>query len=35
MKLCGFDAGCDKPFFLISGPCVVESESCRWTSPGG
>ena len=25
MKLCGFDAGIDKPFFLIAGPCVVES----------
>jgi 2-dehydro-3-deoxyphosphooctonate aldolase (KDO 8-P synthase) len=25
MKLCGFEAGLDKPFFLISGPCVVES----------
>ncbi len=26
MKLCGFDAGHDKPFFLIAGTCVVESE---------
>ena len=26
MKLCGFEVGQDKPFFLISGPCVVESE---------
>ena len=26
MKLCGFEAGQDKPFFLISGSCVVESE---------
>ena len=26
MKLCGFEAGLDHPFFLISGPCVVESE---------
>jgi 2-dehydro-3-deoxyphosphooctonate aldolase (KDO 8-P synthase) len=25
MKLCGFDAGLDRPFFLIAGPCVVES----------
>ncbi len=25
MRLCGFDAGIDKPFFLIAGPCVVES----------
>ncbi len=27
MKLCGFDVGLDKPFFLIAGPCVIESES--------
>ncbi len=27
MKLCGFEAGLDRPFFLIAGPCVVESES--------
>lgn len=26
MKLCHFEAGPDQPFFLISGPCVVESE---------
>ncbi len=26
MKLCHFEAGQDKPFFLLSGPCVVESE---------
>jgi 2-dehydro-3-deoxyphosphooctonate aldolase (KDO 8-P synthase) len=26
MKLCGFEIGHDRPFFLISGPCVVESE---------
>jgi 2-dehydro-3-deoxyphosphooctonate aldolase (KDO 8-P synthase) len=26
MKLCGFDAGLDKPLFLIAGPCVVESK---------
>ncbi len=25
MRLCGFDVGIDKPFFLIAGPCVVES----------
>lgn len=25
MKLCGFDVGLNKPFFLIAGPCVVES----------
>ena len=26
MKLAGFDVGLDKPFFLISGPCVIESR---------
>jgi 2-dehydro-3-deoxyphosphooctonate aldolase (KDO 8-P synthase) len=26
MKLCGFEIGADRPFFLIAGPCVVESE---------
>jgi len=25
-KLCGFDAGLDHRFFLIAGPCVIESE---------
>jgi 2-dehydro-3-deoxyphosphooctonate aldolase (KDO 8-P synthase) len=25
-KLCGFDIGLDKRFFLIAGPCVIESE---------
>ncbi|MGD8925800.1 MAG: 3-deoxy-8-phosphooctulonate synthase [Thioalkalispiraceae bacterium] len=26
-KLCGFPIGLDKPFFLIAGPCVIESEA--------
>jgi len=26
MKLHGFDVGADQPFFLIAGPCVIESE---------
>ena len=26
MRLCGFEAGLDKPMFLIAGPCVVESR---------
>ncbi len=26
MKLCGFDVGLNQPFFLIAGPCVIESE---------
>lgn len=25
MKLCGYEIGLDKPFFLIAGPCVIES----------
>lgn len=27
MKLCGFEMGVDKPLFLISGPCAIESEA--------
>jgi 2-dehydro-3-deoxyphosphooctonate aldolase (KDO 8-P synthase) len=26
VKLCGFEAGLEQPFFLIAGPCVIESE---------
>jgi len=26
VKLCGFEAGLEHPFFLIAGPCVIESE---------
>ena len=26
MKLCGFEVGIDRPIFLISGPCVIESR---------
>lgn len=26
MRLCGFDVGSSSPFFLIAGPCVIESE---------
>jgi 2-dehydro-3-deoxyphosphooctonate aldolase (KDO 8-P synthase) len=26
MKLCGFEVGLSAPFFLIAGPCVIESE---------
>jgi len=29
VKLCGFEAGLDRPFFLIAGPCVVESEQLQ------
>ncbi|MEE8344979.1 MAG: 3-deoxy-8-phosphooctulonate synthase [Woeseiaceae bacterium] len=34
MKLCGFDAGTDKPFFLIAGTCVVESEAMAIDTAG-
>src|SRR3954469_21319703 len=34
MKTCGFDVGLDKPFFLISGPCVVESEQLQMDVAG-
>lgn len=27
MKLCHFEAGIDKPLFLIAGPCVIEGEA--------
>ena len=26
MKLCGFEVGLEQPFFLIAGPCAIESE---------
>lgn len=32
MQLCGFEAGLNEPFFLISGPCVVESEKMAMES---
>src|SRR3954469_5356466 len=34
MKLCGFDVGLDKPFYLIAGPCVVESEQLQMDTAG-
>jgi len=34
MKLCGFDIGIDKPFFLLAGPCVVESEQLQMDVAG-
>jgi len=27
MDLCGFKVGIDQPFFLLAGPCVIESEA--------
>jgi 2-dehydro-3-deoxyphosphooctonate aldolase (KDO 8-P synthase) len=34
MKLCGFDVGLHRPFFLIAGPCVVESEQLQMDTAG-
>ena len=34
MNLCGFEIGLDKPFFLISGPCVIESEQLALDTAG-
>ena len=34
MQLCGFDIGLNKPFFLIAGPCVIESEQLQMDTAG-
>ena len=34
MKLCGFEAGLDRPLFLIAGPCVVESRQLALDTAG-
>ena len=34
MKLCNFSAGLDQPFFLIAGPCVIESEQLALDTAG-
>ena len=34
MKLCGFDAGLDRPLFLIAGPCVIESRQLAIDTAG-
>ena len=34
MNLCGFEVGLDRPFFLIAGPCVVESEQLQMDVAG-
>jgi 2-dehydro-3-deoxyphosphooctonate aldolase (KDO 8-P synthase) len=34
VKLCGFDVGPDQPFFLIAGPCVIESEQLAIDTAG-
>ena len=34
MELCGFTVGLERPFFLIAGPCVVESEALQMEVAG-
>ena len=34
MKLCGFDIGLEQRFFLIAGPCVIESEQLQMDTAG-
>jgi len=34
MRLCGFEVGLARPFFLIAGPCVVESEQLQMDVAG-
>lgn len=34
MKLCGFEAGIDRPLFLIAGPCVIESRQLALDTAG-
>jgi 2-dehydro-3-deoxyphosphooctonate aldolase (KDO 8-P synthase) len=34
MQLCGFDAGIERPLFLIAGPCVIESEELAVDTAG-
>jgi len=34
MNLCGFEVGLHRPFFLIAGPCVVESEQLQMDVAG-
>jgi len=34
VKLCGFEAGLAHPFFLIAGPCVIESRQLQMDTAG-
>ena len=34
MRLAGFDVGNDKPFFLIAGPCAIESRQMAFDTAG-
>ncbi|MCW8876421.1 MAG: 3-deoxy-8-phosphooctulonate synthase [Kangiellaceae bacterium] len=34
MNICGFEVGLEHPFFLIAGPCVIESEQLALDTAG-
>jgi 2-dehydro-3-deoxyphosphooctonate aldolase (KDO 8-P synthase) len=34
MKLCNFDVGLDRPFFLLAGPCAIESRELAFETAG-
>lgn len=34
MELCSFNVGLDQPFFLIAGPCVIESRQMAFDTAG-
>ena len=34
MRLCGFEVGLERPFFLIAGPCVIESRQLAMDTAG-
>jgi 2-dehydro-3-deoxyphosphooctonate aldolase (KDO 8-P synthase) len=34
MRLCGFEAGLDRPYFLIAGPCAIESRELALETAG-
>ncbi|MCL4185742.1 MAG: 3-deoxy-8-phosphooctulonate synthase [Burkholderiaceae bacterium] len=34
MRLCGFEAGLDRPLFLIAGPCAIESRELALDTAG-
>jgi len=34
MKICNFEVGLDQPFFLLAGPCVIESEQLAIETAG-
>ncbi len=34
MRLCGFEVGLDRPFFLVAGPCAIESRELALETAG-